>query len=120
MARSSAPGDLADAEKSINSIARSADALAETGERYPGWNPDINSKVLAVARESFKNVLGSEAKVEAIHAGLECGIIGERIPGLDMISIGPDIRGAHSPDERVNVKSVETFWEVFVDILRAL
>ena len=120
MARSSVEKELAEVEASIVAVAETVGAVTETSERYPGWEPDVNSRVLAIAQQACEKTLGRPARVEAIHAGLECGIIGERFPGLDMISIGPDIRGAHSPDERVDVKSVERFWQFFTAILQNL
>lgn len=73
-----------------------------------------------MTKEVFQEVIGREAKVGAIHAGLECGVIGERIPGMDMVSFGPTIRGAHSPDERVLVPTVQPFWTALLLILQRL
>jgi dipeptidase D len=97
-------------------------AAAEVVERhgYPGWKPDLASPVLAVVRDVFTEVHGREPAVGAIHAGLECGIIGEKIPGMDMISIGPQIEFPHSPAERVRVPSVAAFWEVLRQTLARL
>ena len=85
---------------------------------YPGWTPNPDSEVLKIARESFKRVLGYEPEVKAIHAGLECGIISEKCGGLDAISFGPTIEGAHSPDERVSLKSTEVFWNCLIELIK--
>lgn len=83
---------------------------------YPGWAPNPESELLATFKQRHTELLGREPEVKVIHAGLECGILGSKYPHLDMISFGPLIRGAHSPDERVELNSVEEFW----DMLRAL
>ena len=75
---------------------------------------------MAVCRRIYENLFGEEAKVTAIHAGLECGIIGERVGNMDMVSFGPTIRGAHSPDERVYVASVQKVWRYLVAVLKEL
>jgi dipeptidase D len=87
---------------------------------YPGWKPDMDSKALAVVREVYRKRWGKEPIVTAIHAGLECGLLGQKIPGLDMVSFGPHIEGAHSPDERVHVPSVERFWGALAETLDRL
>jgi dipeptidase D len=74
--------------------------------------------VLETAVRTHAELYGSEPKVEAIHAGLECGIIGEKYPGMDMVSLGPTIRGAHSPDERVNIPSVGRYWDYLLAVLK--
>ncbi|NOZ12989.1 MAG: aminoacyl-histidine dipeptidase [Acidobacteria bacterium] len=86
-------------------------------EGYPGWTPNPDSPLLAIARKSFEKALGYEPEVKAIHAGLECGIIGEKCGGLDTISFGPTIEGAHSPDERVGIKSTEVFWKCLLTLV---
>jgi dipeptidase D len=84
---------------------------------YPGWEPNPNSEILNVLEVKYKELFEEEPKVMAIHAGLECGLLGERYPGLDMISFGPTIKGAHSPDERVSISSVQKFWKFFLAVL---
>ncbi len=105
---------------SVGAIAELAGCRFEVGDAYPGWMPDRSSKILAVAGKVCEDVFGSEPNVEAIHAGLECGLIGEKMPGLDMISIGPDIRDVHVPGERVNIDSVNRFWKFFLELLAQL
>lgn len=85
---------------------------------YPGWTPNVNSPILELLEKLYENMHGTKAKVVACHAGLECGILGSNYPGMDMISFGPTIHGAHSPDERVNIKSVQKFWPFVLEILK--
>jgi dipeptidase D len=87
-------------------------------EGYPGWKPDINSEILRITRASYKRLFGREPEVKAIHAGLECGLFYEKFPGIDMISFGPTIKGAHTPEERINIKTTSMFWELLKDVLR--
>ncbi len=85
---------------------------------YPGWTPNMNSPILKVISDLYKKQNGTEANVAACHAGLECGILGQNYPNMDMISFGPNIRGAHSPDERAQISSVKKYWEFVLDILK--
>ena len=87
------------------------------GDGYPGWKPNPNSEILEVAMKSYKDIFGVDAKVKAIHAGLECGLFLDKYPHLDMISFGPTLTGVHSPDERMHIPSVEKFWNHLLDIL---
>jgi len=85
---------------------------------YPGWEPNVNSETLKNAISSYKRLFTNKPKVNVIHAGLECGIIGSHYPNMEMISFGPTILGAHSPDERASVKSTQKFWIFFKEILK--
>lgn len=87
---------------------------------YPGWNPDPSSPLLAVSKKAYKNAMGKEAHIKAIHAGLECGVIGAKIPGIDMISFGPDLEMVHTPQERMRISSVAKIWTLFREILANL
>jgi dipeptidase D len=87
---------------------------------YPGWKPNINSPVLTTMKATYKKLYGTEPHIKVIHAGLECGIIGDVYPGMDMISFGPTIRYPHSPDEKVNIASVDKFWKYLVESLGAV
>ena len=89
-------------------------------DAYVGWAPNPESKVLKVAEQSFEALFGGKPRVEALHAGLECGLFLEKMPGLDMISFGPTLKDIHSPSERANIPSVARFWEFLTDILRRL
>lgn len=95
-------------------------AGAETahGEGYPGWTPNPQSEILEISKEQYEKLFGKSPKVLAIHAGLECGLIGEKYPQMDMISYGPTIKGAHSPDERLNIETVTKFWDLTLEILK--
>ena len=95
----------------IASVFELAGGRCEFVGGYDGWNPDMNSPILKTMRESYEALYGKEPAVMAIHAGLECGIIGGTYPNLDMISFGPTICYPHSPDEKVNIASVGKFWE---------
>ncbi len=111
----SAKEDLANRIQSLFELAK-AEVMFE-GE-YPGWKPDLDSEILDVAKKVYNNKFGSIPHIKAVHAGLECGIIGGIYPNLDMISMGPTIRGAHSPDEKVLIDSVSKFWEYIIEILK--
>ncbi len=93
-------------------------AKTTTGEGYPGWKMNPDSVLLKVARESYVRLFGKEPLVKAIHAGLECGLFSEKYPHLDMISVGPTLRGVHSPDERLHIPSVQLVWDHLLDILK--
>ena len=90
------------------------------GEAYPGWKPDLESPLLEVVKTVHRRQFDREPGVKAIHAGLECGILGKKVPGMDMISFGPRIEFPHSPDERVHVDSVAGFYRLLEATLTAL
>lgn len=92
-------------------------ATVTTKGHYPGWKPNMNSEIMKIAGEQYSKLFGGEAKIKAIHAGLECGLFLEKAPHLDMISFGPTMRGVHSPDEKLNIPSTERFWRHLVSIL---
>lgn len=94
-----------------------AGAKVTRSDGYPGWKPNPHSNILKVAVESYKRLFGTEPKVKAIHAGLECGLFLEKYPSLDMFSFGPTLRGVHSPNERMLIPSVERFWKHLLDVL---
>lgn len=85
---------------------------------YPGWKPNMDSDILKTMKVVYKNLYGNEPEVKAIHAGLECGILGGAYPNWDMISCGPTIRSPHSPDERVNIPTVQKWWDYVVEVLK--
>lgn len=87
---------------------------------YPGWQPDPNSDILKVLVKVYTERFGKEPGVSACHAGLECGIIGSNYPDMEMVSFGPTIMGAHSPEERVNIPSVQKFWGYLLEILKEI
>ncbi len=103
----------------IESIFELAGAIVSHGDGYPGWNPNLNSHVLEVATNSYEKLFDVKPAVKAIHAGLECGLFLKKYPHLDMISIGPTMRGVHSPDEKLEIATVGKAWEWLVDILKS-
>lgn len=118
--RSSVASSIADIADKVKSIAELAGFSVEQGGGYPGWQPNPDSPLLKVCKKTYVEKFGIEPGVKAVHAGLECGIIGEQYPGMDMISLGPDILGAHSPAERVKIESVKNVWEYLLMILKKL
>ena len=110
----SARNDMAN---TVRAVFQLAGANVTFGEGYPGWKPNPHSAILEVAVESYKRLFGVDAKVKAIHAGLECGLFLDKYPTLDMISFGPTLTGVHSPDERMLIPTVEKFWKHLLDIL---
>ncbi|MBM3293085.1 MAG: aminoacyl-histidine dipeptidase [Candidatus Aminicenantes bacterium] len=118
--RSSVGPALASVRNSLKALAHLAGASVRQPEGYPGWAPNLHSSLLAEMQAIHVKVFGAEARVVAVHAGLECGIIGEKFPGMDMISFGPNIRHPHSPDERVEVASVRKFYDFLLAVLREL
>lgn len=91
-------------------------SVQQSGD-YPGWSPNPNSKILNVLKDNYVQMFGEEPHVAACHAGLECGILGKHLPDCDMISFGPTIRNPHSPDEKVNIQSVQKFWKFLTKII---
>lgn len=94
-----------------------AGAEVQTGEGYPGWQMNHNSKLLEITVEQYKRLFGKEPFVGGIHAGLECGLFSEKFPGMDMVSLGPTMRGVHSPEERMHIPSVQLVWDHLLAIL---
>ncbi len=116
--RSSIKSALQDFRDRIHAIAELSDAKVTEGKPYPGWKPNLDSKILKLSMKIFKNMYGKEPKVEAIHAGLECGIIGEKFQGMDMISIGPTLKYPHSPEEQLHVSTVDKTYKYVLEILK--
>ncbi len=104
----------------VESVFALAGADVAHSDGYPGWTPNPQSKLLEVTAESYKRLFGTEPKVRAIHAGLECGLFLEKYPDLEMVSFGPTLRGVHSPDERLEIATVDKFWRLLVEVLRTL
>lgn len=107
-----------DAANTVNSVFTLAQADVKHSAGYPGWRPNPDSKILAAAKHSYEKLFGKEAEIMAIHAGLECGLFLEKYPHLDMISCGPTIRNAHSPEEQIHIPSVEKWWNFLLDVLK--
>ena len=109
--RSSVDSKKEEIASMVESVFTLAGAKVEFSGSYSGWNPNLDSNILKVMSESYEKEFGKKPEVKVIHAGLECGILGSIEPELDMVSFGPTIRNPHSPDEKVNIASVEKFWE---------
>lgn len=121
LSRSSVVPEMLTVAAGIRAIGELAGGTGESGNAYPGWQPNVESPLLAQCRRIYARLFGTEPRVTAIHAGLECGIIGERVGGnMDMISFGPHITGAHSPDERVYINSVQKSYSYLVAVLKEL
>ncbi len=118
MSRSSVIGSTRAVARWIRAVGEMSGAEVSSGNEYPGWKPNPDSPLLGVCRKVYTRLYGGEPRVTAIHAGLECGIIGDRIGGVDAVSFGPKIKGAHSPDERVYPASVEKIWNLLTAILK--
>ncbi|MCJ2513943.1 MAG: aminoacyl-histidine dipeptidase [Candidatus Thermoplasmatota archaeon] len=118
--RSSIASALQDLRDRIHAISSLAGAKVTEGESYPGWKPNLNSDLLKLSKKIFKDMYKKEAVVEAIHAGLECGIIGEKFSGMDMISVGPTIKYPHSPEEQVHISTVDKFYQYVLEIIRKI
>jgi dipeptidase D len=117
--RSSVETSKYDIANQVESVFLLAGAHVTHGDGYPGWKPNIKSDILKIAEESYTKLFHKKAHVRAIHAGLECGLFLEKYPHLDMISIGPQMYGVHSPDERLSISSTQKCWKWLVDILQA-
>jgi dipeptidase D len=118
--RSSAASALTALRERIRAIGELAGAAVTEGNGYPGWKPNLDSELLAVLTDLSTEHTGTKPEIKAIHAGLECGIIGEKAPGMDMISFGPQIEFPHSPDERVHIDSVGRFYNLLTAALDRL
>jgi dipeptidase D len=118
--RSPMKSALQDMRDRIKAIASLSGAKVSEGTPYPGWKPDLQSKILALSKRTFKDMFKAEPKIEAIHAGLECGIIGEKFPGMDMISIGPTLKNPHSPEEQLHISTVDKFYKYLLKILESV
>ena len=106
------------AAEMVEAVMKLAGAMVLHSDGYPGWTPNPDSAVAKIAVDSYQRLFGSAPAVKSIHAGLECGLFLEKYPSLDMVSFGPTIRGAHSPDERINIETVDKFWKLLVEVLK--
>jgi dipeptidase D len=93
-------------------------AEVRQGDGYPGWKPNMGSAILKTAKDTYKQIFGKTPEVRAVHAGLECGIIGEKYPGIDMVSFGPTLQGVHSPDEKIHIDTVPKFYAYLLGVLK--
>ena len=115
--RSSVASEIEEICHTVQSVFALGGASVAGSDGYPGWKPNLDSAILRIATAVHQELFGKEPAIKAIHAGLECGIIGEKVPGMDMVSFGPTLEGVHSPDERLHIASVERFYRYLVAIL---
>ena len=120
LTRSSSTSEKMDEVNSIQSAFELMGASVTTGGTYPGWEPKPEAAVVKLMQNLYKEMFNEEAHVSAIHAGLECGILGTHYPEMEMISFGPNIYGAHSPDERAQISSVQKFWKLLLETLQRI
>ena len=116
--RSSVESRKYDIANQIEALFLMAGAKVTHGDGYPGWAPNMNSAIMKIAADTYKELYGEEPLITAIHAGLECGLFLTKYPHLDMVSFGPTLRGVHSPSEKMHIPAVERFWDQLVTILR--
>lgn len=116
--RSSVATEIDEIVQSVGAAFTLGGAKPLFAEGYPGWKPNLDSRILKTAKSTYRSLFGKDPEVKAIHAGLECGIIGEKFPGMDMVSFGPTLEGVHSPDEKIYIDTVEKFWKYLLEILK--
>ena len=116
--RSSVESEKEDVTNMVVSVFNLAGARTKTSDGYPGWTPNPDSEIVDLTGKLYQKLFDQKPEVLAIHAGLECGLIGAKYPGMDMISFGPTIKGAHSPDERLEIASVKKFWDLTLEVLK--
>ena len=115
--RSSIESAKSDIATTVEACLKLAGAEVQQTDGYPGWKPNITSEILKITRTSYLKLFGREPEVRAIHAGLECGLIYEKNKTIDMISFGPTIRGAHTPEEMINIETTRMFWDLLKDVI---
>ncbi|ARV06267.1 cytosol nonspecific dipeptidase [Polaribacter sp. SA4-10] len=118
LTRSSSETNKYDLANSLRAAFELSGFEVELSGNYPGWQPNVNSEILDSVSKLYEKLHGEKAHVAACHAGLECGILGQNYPEMDMVSIGPTILGAHSPDERTSISSTQKFWKFLLEILK--
>jgi dipeptidase D len=116
--RSSVASEIDEVCQTVRHVFELGLAEVKQSDGYPGWKPNLESEILKLAKETYRSIWGKEPAVKAIHAGLECGIIGEKCPGMDMVSFGPTLEAVHSPDEKIYIDSVEKFWDFLMALLK--
>lgn len=116
--RSSVESEKQDITNMVTSVFKLAGARTKTSDGYPGWKPNPDSDIVRITVDSYNKLFKTEPEVLAIHAGLECGLIGDKYPNMDMISFGPTIKRAHSPEEKIEIETVIKFWDLTLDVLK--
>jgi dipeptidase D len=120
LCRSSVDSEKHDEVRTIEAALSIIDAKVTLDADYPGWTPEPSSAIVSIMSDLYEEMFNEKAHVMACHAGLECGIIGTNYPNLDMVSFGPNIRGAHSPDEKVQISSVHKYWSFLLEALKRI
>jgi dipeptidase D len=118
--RSSVESAKNEAGAMVESCLKLAGAEVVHSDGYPGWKPNLTSEILKITRKSYVTLFGKEPSIRAIHAGLECGLVYEKIKGIDMISFGPTIKGAHTPEEMIEIKTAQMFWDLLIDVVQKM
>jgi dipeptidase D len=118
LTRSSVDSEKMDEAAAIRSAFELIGGKVTATGSYPGWQPKPSAQIVKLMSDLYKEMFDAEAHVAACHAGLECGILGTNYPDIEMISFGPNIRGAHSPDEKVQISSVQKYWEFLLETLK--
>lgn len=118
LTRSSSESNKWDLANSLRSVFELANFDVHFSGNYPGWLPNLNSKIVQIVVDCYTELFNNKPKVAACHAGLECGILGQNYPNIDMVSFGPNIKGAHSPDERAQISSTQKFWKLLIHVLK--
>jgi len=118
--RSFIDNELRKVQCRIQALGQGTGARVEIQEGFPGWEPNAHSRLLKLAEKIYQQVYGKLPEVQVVHGGLECGVIVSKIPGMEAISFGPLIIGAHTSEEHVYASTVTTTWKLLVDLLEAL
>lgn len=118
LTRSSVESSKTDLANTLRATFELTGCEVELSGDYPGWTPNMDSSILKVLDELYQKMNGEKAHIAACHAGLECGILGQNYPDMEMISFGPNIKGAHSPDERAQISSAQKYWKFVLEILK--
>jgi len=116
--RSSVDSAKHDIASMVESVFRLAGAKVDHSAGYPGWQPNTDSEIMKITRDAYKRLFNEDPEVKAIHAGLECGLFLQKYPYLDMISVGPTIKGAHTPEERISIETTKQFWDLLVEVIQ--
>ncbi len=120
LTRSSVESSKMDLANTLRATFELTGCEVEFSADYPGWTPNMDSAILKVMTKLYEDLNGEKPHVAACHAGLECGILGTNYPDMDMISFGPNIKGAHSPDERAQISSAQKYWKFVLEILKSI
>jgi dipeptidase D len=116
--RSSLASEIEEISEVVRTVFGMGGAAATSSDGYPGWKPNMDSEILRIATETYRSLYAKDPEVKAIHAGLECGIIGEKYSGMDMVSFGPTLEGVHTPEERIHIDTVERYLAFLLAIVK--